>query len=196
LKNDTIPKEIQYLYFPFFKDQTKAKRFFEPIVNNLNQLQLHGLLINDIHLKFSFSTLVADNLAAHLVGGFQSCFNNGYFCRRCYIQYTEKNLPIPLTQIKSRTMVDHDNLVQEVINNPDKSPLMSVVGSSLLDDLMGFHPTMSLPGDLMHDFIEGICPMVVMCLLKKASSMRLITYGEKILFIYDYHMNFYQIDFL
>ncbi len=174
----------------FFKDKTKAKRFFRPIIDNINQLQLHGLLINDIHLKFSFSTLVADNLAAHLVGGFQSSFSNGYFCRRCYMTYTDKNLPIPLTQIKRRTIVDHDNLVEEIVNNPNQSPLMGVVGSSLLHDLIGFHPTMSLPGDAMHDFIEGSCPMVIMCLLKQASSMRLITYSEKILFICDYCMNF------
>ena len=74
-------------------------------------------------------------------------------------------------------MIDHDNFVKDIINNPDKSPLMGVVGLSLLHDLIGFHPTISLPGDVMHDFIEGVCPMVVMCLLKQASSMRLITYG-------------------
>ena len=156
----------------------------------MNQLQLHGLFIDDIHLRFSFSTLVADNLAAHMVGGFQSSFSNGYFCRRCYIEYTDKNLPIPLTQIKRRTIVDHDSLVEEIVTNPIQSPLMGVIGSSLLHDLVGFHPTISLPPDVMHDFIEGTCPMVIMCLLKQASSMRIITYGEKIRFVYEYYMNF------
>ncbi|CAF3813633.1 unnamed protein product [Rotaria sp. Silwood1] len=156
----------------------KAERFFQPIIDNLNKLQIHGLVINGIHHKFSFSTVVADNLAAHLVGGFQSCFNNGNFCRRCYVTYADRNLPIPLSKIKIRTIVDHDNFVQEIINNPNKSPLMGVIGDSLLHDLIGFHPTVSLPGDLMHDFIEGICPIVVMSLLKQASSMRLITYAR------------------
>jgi hypothetical protein len=163
----------------FFEDIVKAKRFFEPIVNNLNKLQLEGIVINGIHLKFSFSTLVADNLAAHFMGGFQSCFSNGFFCRRCYIEYADKNLPIALTRVHSRTIVDHDNIVQEIINNPNKSPLMGVIGQSPIHNLIGFHPTTTLPGDIMHDFIEGACPIVIMALLKKASSLRLITYGTK-----------------
>ncbi len=89
---------------------------------------MEGLVINGVHIKFSFSTLVADNLAAHLMGGFQSCFSNGYFCRRCYITYADKNLPITLTRVNSRTINDHDNIVQEIINDSNKSPLMGVVG--------------------------------------------------------------------
>ncbi|CAF4414605.1 unnamed protein product [Rotaria socialis] len=158
------------------KDKIKAKRFFQPIIDNLNQLQLHGILINGIHHKFSFSTVVADNLASHFVGGFRSCFNSGNFCRRCYVTYAEKNSPIPLSQIKIRTIFDHDDLVQEIINDPNESPLMGVIDQSPLHDLIGFHPIVSLPGDCMHDFLEGICPIVVMSLLKQASSRRLITY--------------------
>ncbi|CAF3299696.1 unnamed protein product [Rotaria sp. Silwood2] len=161
------------------KDNIKAKRFFQPIIDNLNKLQLHGLVINGIHHKFSFSTVVADNLAAHLVGGFRLCFNSGHFCRRCYVTYDEKNLPIPLSQIKIRTIFDHDDLVKRIMNDPNKFPLMGVIDQSPLNDLIGFHPIVSLPGDIMHDFIEGACPLVVMSLLKQASSMRLITYGEK-----------------
>lgn len=65
---------------------------------------------------------------------------------------------------------------------------MGVVGLSPLCKLIGFHPIISLPADVMHDFIEGVCPMIVICLLKQASSMRLITYGENLLFHFDYHM--------
>jgi hypothetical protein len=142
----------------------------------LNKLQLEGLVINGIHLTFSFSTLVADNLAAHLIGGFQMSFSNGFFCRRCYITYAEKNLPIAFTRMGSRTICDHDDIVQEINNNPTKSPLMGVIGQSPIHNLIGFHPITSLPGDLMHDFIEGVCPIVIIALLKQASSMRLILF--------------------
>ncbi|CAF4382200.1 unnamed protein product [Rotaria sp. Silwood2] len=113
------------------------------------------------------------------IGGFRLCFNSGHFCRRCYVTYDEKNLPIPLSQIKIRTIFDHDDLVKRIMNDPNKFPLMGVIDQSPLNDLIGFHPIVSLPGDIMHDFIEGACPLVVMSLLKQASSMRLITYGEK-----------------
>lgn len=166
------------LYFTFFEDKTKAQRFFQPIINNLNKLQTHGLLINGVHYKFSFSTVVSDNLAAHLIGGFQSCFNNGNFCRRCYVTYADRNLTTPLSKIKIRTMNDHDHFVQEIINNPNRSSLMGVIGDSFLRNLIGFHPILSLPADSMHDFLEGVCPIFIMSLLKQASSMRLITYGK------------------
>lgn len=173
------------MLFYIFEDHIKAKRFLQPIIDNLNQLQFHGLVLKGDHLKFSVSTIVADNLAAHLIGGFQTCFSNGYFCRRCYITFDNRNLATPLSNINSRMMNDHDDLVHELLQNPGKAPLMGVVGPSLFDSLIGFHPTSSLPADCMHDFIEGVCPIVIMCLLKQASSMRLITYGEKNLFFYS-----------
>lgn len=123
--------------------------------------------------------MTADNLAAHWLGGFQSCFNSGYFCRRCYIPYANKNSPVSLCQIDSRTILDHDQLLEKISNDPNHAPSMGVVGRSPLHGLIGFHPTTSLPGDCMHDFLEGVCPIVIMCLLKQASSMRLITHGEK-----------------
>lgn len=163
----------------FFEDKIKAKRFFEPIINNLNKLQLEGIIINGIHLKFSFSTLVADNLAAHFVGGFQQNFNTGFFCRRCYISRAEKNLSITSIRINNRTINDHDQLVNKILNDNTRSSLMGVVGQSPIHNLINFHPTTSLPADAMHDFLEGTCPIVIMAILKQASSMRLITYGEK-----------------
>ncbi|CAF1262315.1 unnamed protein product [Adineta ricciae] len=158
------------------KNDVKAQRFFKPIIDNLNQLQLDGLSINDIHLRFSFSTLVADNLASHFIGAFQSCFNGGFFCRKCYITYPQKNLPIPLSEIQTRAIIDHDDLVQKIVSDPNRTPLKGVQGPSPLEDLIGFHATTSLPRDAMHDFIEGVVPMVIMALLKQASSSRLMTY--------------------
>ncbi|CAF0869767.1 unnamed protein product [Adineta steineri] len=106
----------------------KAKQVLQPIIDNLNQLQFHGLVIKGDHLKFSVSTIIADNLAAHLVGGFQTCFSNGYFCRRCYVKYDDRNLTIPLSEINSRMINDHDDLVHELLQSPDKAPLMGVIG--------------------------------------------------------------------
>jgi hypothetical protein len=180
-----------------FEDNVKADCFFQPIIYDLNKLQIEGLIINDHHWKFSFSTFVADNLAAHLIGGFQLCFSNGYFCRRCHIKYTDKHLPITNTKITGRTCIEHDDLVKKIITDPLKSPRMGVTGQSPVHDLIGFHSVTSLPADVMHDFIEGACPLVMMAILKQASSNRVITYGEKQLFlIYKYNKNFHHIYFI
>ncbi|CAF1141192.1 unnamed protein product [Adineta ricciae] len=164
--------------FGLFEDPVKATNFFRPIIDNLNELQLNGLMINNTLYKFTFSTVVGDNLAANWLGGFQTCFSNGHFCRRCYIDYKDQSLLIPLSQIKLRTMFDHDLIVQQILNDPNRSPVKGVVGQSPLHSLIGFHPTTSLPADCMHDLLEGICPIVMMSLLKEASSKRLITHGR------------------
>lgn len=140
-------------------------------------MQLHGISINDIHLKFSFSTIVADNLASHSIGALQCCFNGGSFCRRCYITYPEKNLPIPLSKIQARSVIDHDDL--------NRVPLKGVIGSSPLRELIGFHATTSLPRVLMHDFIEGISPVIIISLLKQASALRILTCSENVFIIFN-----------
>lgn len=55
---------------------------------------------------------------------------------------------------------------------------MGVVGSSPMNGLIGFHPILSLPPDIMHDIAEGVCPIVMVGILKEASAMRLLTYGK------------------
>ncbi|CAF5100799.1 unnamed protein product, partial [Rotaria magnacalcarata] len=120
--------------------------------------------------------MVADNLAAHQIGGFQASFSNGHFCRRCLIGYPERNLPRSTTKLAARTSIIHDDFVQQISANPNKSRLMGVAGQSPLHDLIDFHSTMSLPADLMHDYLEGIRPLVIMSLPKEASSMHLLTY--------------------
>lgn len=123
-----------------FEDPAKAYRFFQPIIDNLNALQINGLSINDYHVKFTFSTMVADNLAANMIGGFQTSFSSGYFCRRCYIKYSEKHLPISVARSNPRTYIDHDKFVQEIVSKSCQPPWMGITGPSLMKTLIGFHP--------------------------------------------------------
>ncbi|CAF5219621.1 unnamed protein product, partial [Rotaria magnacalcarata] len=73
-----------------------------------------------------------------------------------------------------------DDLVDKIANDPNIIPLKGVIGPSPLRELIGFHATTSLPRDLMHDFIEGICPVIIISLLKQASALRIITYNNHI----------------
>ena len=136
------------------KDPRKSKRFFQPIIDDLNALQEHGLSIGGRRVSLSFSTLCADKLAAYQVGGFQASFSSNHFCRRCYILFNDRALPLSPSKTVWRTSVEHDHHLQTIHTDPQ-------------------------PGDCMHDFVEGSCPLVVMALLKEASASRLITYGER-----------------
>ncbi|CAF4195370.1 unnamed protein product, partial [Adineta steineri] len=157
------------------KDDIKAKRFFDPIIENLNYLQQHGLIINGRSIMFSFSIMVADNLGAHQIGGFQSSCSSRHICRRYFIEHSDLRLPMTQTRPDIRTSTYHDALIVQINSNFNKSPIMGVVRQSPIHNLDGFHPIMSLPADLMHDYLEGVCPRVMMGLLKEASSMRLLT---------------------
>lgn len=89
-------------------------------------------------------------------------------------------------------MIDHDGLVGKIINDPNRLPVKGVIGPSPLQELIGFHATTSLPRDLMHDFIEGVCPMIIISLLKQASTLRILTYSEYVFVI----SNLISLDFL
>lgn len=122
--------------------------------------------------------MVADNLAAHRIEGFQSSFSSGYICRRCFIQHSDLHIAASQNKSDIRTSVHHDKIILQIQSNLNKFSIMEVVGQSPIYDLDGFHPIMSLPADLMHDYLEGVCPRVIMSLLKELSSMRLITYRK------------------
>jgi hypothetical protein len=141
----------------YLNTDEKIRKFYEPIVMDLNGLQSTGLVINTFNsqLLFTFTTLAADNLAAHEVAGFQQTFSSGYFCRRCLVTY--ENRVIPLTDIHfiQRTHLQHQRYLQLLENNPQTKSMFGVVGPSPLNDLQNFDPTNSFPQDVMHDFFEG-----------------------------------------
>ena len=132
-------------------------------MNDIRANRLFALFNNGNLINLSFSTLVADNLVSNWIEGFQSNFNNGYFCLRCF----KRNLPISASTFDTRTIINHDNIVQQI---PYKSPLTSVAGPSPILNLVGFHPAISLSADPMHDFVEAVRLLVVMGLLKKVLS--------------------------
>ncbi|CAF1345486.1 unnamed protein product [Adineta steineri] len=139
-----------------FMDDIKAKRFFDPIIGNLNYLQQHGLIINGRSIMFSFSTMVADNLGAHQIGRFQSSFSSGHICRRCFIEHSDLRLPMTQTRPDIRTSTYYDALIVQINSNFNKPPIMGVVRQSPIHSLDGFNLIMSLPADLMHDYLEGV----------------------------------------
>lgn len=155
------------------QDKAKAPCFFHPIIEDVSRLQLHGLSDNGRSLKFSLSTIMADDLPAHLVGGFQFSFSNGFSCRRRYITYAERDLSIDLVKASPITIHHHDNLIRRVNVDPSESPRMNLFGRITVDSLASFLTVTSLPADIMHDFAEGACPMIIMEILKQASSLRM-----------------------
>ncbi|CAF1144225.1 unnamed protein product, partial [Didymodactylos carnosus] len=170
LYNDTV--------IPSYKQS--ANKFFEPIVNDLNELQTTGIRIESFSgiLHFAFTTLSADNLASNEIGGFQKNFNAGNFCRMCHISYEHRLYPLNTISFLPRTRLTHDNYVKKVLEANNGSVIQGVRSRSILSKLIGYHPIVSLPNDIMHDYSEGVCPIIIMAVFKEASERRLLTYGQ------------------
>jgi hypothetical protein len=141
----------------YLNNDIKIKKFYNPIVSELNDLQSAGLIINTFNSQFvfTFTTVAADNLAAHEIGGFQETFSSGYICRRCLVTYENRLIPLTDVHFIQRTDLQHQRILKSLENNPHVKSMFGVAGLSPLNDLHNFDSSSSLPGDVMHDFFEG-----------------------------------------
>ncbi|CAF3332373.1 unnamed protein product [Rotaria sp. Silwood2] len=148
---------VAICYTKYLDSDERLRKFYEPIVKDLNDLQCNGLMINKFNTQsiFSFSTIAADNLAAHELAGFQQSFSSGYFCRRCLVTYENRLLPLTDVHFIQRTPIQHDKYLNSLEDGLQVKSKFGVVGPSPLNDLQNFDPTTSFPGDVMHDYFEG-----------------------------------------
>ena len=94
-------------------------------------------------------------MASNEVGGFQKSFNSGSFCRYCFITYEQKHIPLTDISFVPRTRLRHDTTVSQVLLINSREIIQGVRCPSWFTDPIGFHPTESLPPDVVHDFAEG-----------------------------------------
>jgi hypothetical protein len=68
--------------------------------------------------------------------------------------------------------------VQRILIDPSTTLLLGIVSQCILHGLIVFHSRMSLPRDIMYDLFEGVCSIVIVAMLKQASSVRLLAHDE------------------
>jgi hypothetical protein len=136
-------------------NQSHRRKYFEAMINDLNELQTKGLTVSTCtgRLYFAFNLIAADNLEANDLGGFQKNFSNGYFCRMCFISYIYKSIPLTEISFLSRSERSHEIHLNQVLQL--NNSIFGITGRSDFSGLIGFHPVKSLPLDIMHDFSEG-----------------------------------------
>ena len=81
------------------------KEILQPLIDDLKKLETEGIIINfqgiDYKFKGTISMIVADNLAAHALGGFFCNFSTvDKYCRFC--TYSKKGTPV---DAKTRDLV-------------------------------------------------------------------------------------------
>lgn len=98
--------------------------------------------------------LVADNLAAHAIGGYYQNFSTVQrFCRFC--NRTKNDISNHRCNDVIRSSKAYDAQVSEVEKEPELCKLYGIKERSVLNELEHFHISNGAPGDLAHDVFEG-----------------------------------------
>ncbi|CAF4461008.1 unnamed protein product [Rotaria socialis] len=163
-----------------FDDEKNRKILFAQLSKDLNSLEEDGLILpgDKNPTYFTISTLCADNLSAHELGGFTKTFTSGYCCRYCFTNHKDMKYIYKETQTSIRTSASYDLQLQHIQTVPSDKSLYGINDLSPLSSISSFHPIMSLPPDLMHDVMEGVMPKLTGCLLHVIVSSRLHTCSQ------------------
>ena len=156
----------------FLKANSKYgyQEILRPLLDDLRKLETEGIYIkfdNCVHqFHGTLTMVVADNLAAHALGGFFCNFSSVQrFCR--FSNCSQENLKanLPSSSFSLRTSEGYGN----VLNTDADKTLSSVYGikeNSSLNCLQYYHVTNGLAPDIAHDIFEGFATDFLQKLLR------------------------------
>ena len=162
----------------------------EAFINDVKILETEGLTldINGTPLNFKGSLLIciADNLAAHGIGGFIESFSSLKVCRFCMI--SKHQLSEIFVDIE-RSKDSYDQQCALVEECPDLCKVYGIKHKSCLNDLEYFHVVNGLPADLTHDLFEGVGKYVLKHVIDYCILQRFFTFEalNEMIENFEYH---------
>ena len=157
--------------------------FLQPFVDDIKRLSSNGLHCISLngerrHFQLGLLAFLADNLAAHAVGGFKESMSFAYrICRSCTATTEEAQKYFEESHFELRTADIHEQQCQ-LLEGPlaiHHSVDSGVNRKSILETIPNFSVTRNLPNDIMHDLFEGVVPYEMKLLLKYCVYMKLFT---------------------
>lgn len=147
--------------------------FLTPFVEDLKSLYLDGLCVTVCGQERTFYgallAILADNLAAHSIGGFKQSSSFALrICRTCLITKDQAQTCFDERNCILRSPEDHDHhcgLLTGPLHD-HFSTLYGVNRKSVLDEVPSFSVALGLPHDIMHDLYEGVLPYELKLLLQ------------------------------
>ena len=144
----------------------------KPFVRDLKVLHDTGITVQyagkDEVWKGALLVFLADNLAAHELGGFKESFSfSRRFCRSCLTDKDQSQKQFREHQFVTRTTESHRDQCSR-LNDPDRITVSVEYGInriSLLDSIPHFSVISGIPHDIMHDLYEGVIPHELKLLL-------------------------------
>ena len=137
------------------------KKVLEPLLQDLNILEQHGVFVSQIGqcVKGSVQCVIADNLGAHAIGGFVESFSSGSVCRFCTgvkSEFQTKDVKSGAFQLRTRDI--HD--VHALSAQESETTCCGVKKQCVLTEhLSHFHVSTGYPPDIVHDLFEGVVPV-------------------------------------
>ena len=145
----------------------------KPFIDDLKVLSSSGIkLTTEGKVEVWKGTLVAfvaDNLAAHEIGGFKQSFSFAHrFCRSCMATKASMKTYFDESNFELRTSSTHRRQCTEIEgpNQHSASVEYGINRRAALEDLPGFSVVDCLPHDVMHDLMEGLVPNEMQFLLQ------------------------------
>lgn len=149
-------------------------------MSDLKILEEVGVYIEPLDcLKGTVYSVVADNLAAHGLAGFNESFRSMYFCRFCLATQTDMQTSDAVTGcFEMRTKDLYNTLFQEIKTNGSGENYGVKHSCIISDHLSHFHPITGFPPDLRHDLLEGVVPVELTHCLKGMIAKKYFTLEE------------------
>ena len=158
------------------------EKILEPLIFDLQKLQSDGIELcfegRTYNIKGGLATISADNLSSHALGGFSCSFSNGRVCRFCMCHYEDLSDTISEEDCTLRTKTTHSHHLECVKADPKSKSVYGVNGPCPFSHLKYFETTQAFPPDVMHDFLEGIAPLVLKSLLKALHKLKTVNIQE------------------
>ena len=144
----------------------------EPFINDLKQLSSSGITLEFSGMqevwRGALLCFLADNLAAHELGGFKESFSFALkFCRTCMATSDLSQTYFNESSFQLRTPAEHSRQCFE-LDGPDRvkhSVEYGINRRAALEELPYFSVVHGLPHDVMHDLMEGVIPHEMRLLL-------------------------------
>ena len=124
---------------------------------------------------------LADNLAAHLVGGFKQSMSFAlHICRGCMIT----------RELSQKCFLESDCIMRTAESHFEQCTLLTgplsahhstsygINRLSILEEIPGFSVTTGLPHDIMHDLFEGVVPYQMRLLICHCVGKKFFTIEE------------------
>lgn len=160
--------------------------FLSPFVEDLKTLFCDGVCVSiggESHtFHGSLLAFLADNLAAHAVGGFKEGMAFALrICRTCMITPEQSQLSFTEASCKLRNPERHFEQCQ-LVEGPlgdHYSTNFGINRTSALESVPGFSVVTCVPHDIMHDLYEGVVPyemklLIIHCVQEKYFSVEFL----------------------